>query len=161
MTPEERKEKIAELGGFALALPQALKEFPRSMWHFKPDPDHWCIQEVIFHLLDTEMNFYIRYRACLSEPGKTIMPFDQDLWARQLRYIDGNVDQALAGLTWAIQANYDLLKSLPDEAFLKTVTHPERGVITLERILEYSLGHIPHHIGQMHKRFNEWKAQQK
>jgi hypothetical protein len=161
MTSEERKAKIDELGGFALALPQALKEFPRSMWHYKPDPDHWCIQEVIFHLLDTEINFYIRYRACLAEPGKAIMPFDQDVWARELRYKDGDVDQALAGLVWALQANYGLLKNLTEEAFLKTVTHPERGVLTLERILEYSLGHIPHHIGQIRKRYTEWKALQK
>ena len=161
MNQEERKAKIAEFGGFALALPQALKEFPRSMWNYKPDPDHWSIQEVIFHLLDTEMNFYIRYRLCIAEPGKTVVPFDQDIWARELRYKDRDVDQALAGLIWAIQANYDLLKSLPDEAFAKTVIHPERGVLTLERIVEYSLGHIPHHIGQMRKRFTEWKALQK
>jgi uncharacterized damage-inducible protein DinB len=161
MNAEERKEKIDEFGGFALALPQALKEFPRSMWHTKPDPEHWSIQEIIFHLLDTEMNFYIRYRFCVAEPGKAVVPFNQDVWALKLRYKDRDVDQALAGLIWAIQANHDFLASLHDEDFAKTVTHPERGVLTLERILEYALGHIPHHIGQMRKRHNEWKALQK
>jgi uncharacterized damage-inducible protein DinB len=88
------------------------------------------------------------------------MPFDQDAWAMKLRYKDRDVDQALAGLAWAIQANHDLLASLEEEEFSKTITHPERGILTLERVLEYSIDHIPHHIGQMRKRFNEWKALQ-
>jgi hypothetical protein len=161
MTAEERKKKIAEFGGFALALPQALREFPSSMWHYQPDPDHWCIQEVIFHLLDTEMIFYSRYRFCVAEPGKPIIRADQDVWARELRYKDGNVDKALAGLVWAIQANYDLLKSLPDDSFAKTVIHPEKGILTLDQMVEAYMGHIPHHIGQMRKRHNEWKVLQK
>lgn len=161
MTAEERKAKIAEFGGFAQALPQALKEFPRSMWHYKPDPDHWCIQEVIFHLLDAEMNIYLRYRTCVAEPGKTVMAYDQDVWSSKLRYIDRDVDQALVGLSWLIQANHDFLASLPEEDFTKTVTHPERGVLTLDRMVESYFGHIPHHIGQMRKRHNEWRALQK
>ncbi len=156
MTTEERIKKIEEFGGFAMALPQVLKEFPRSMWHTKPDPDHWCIQEVIFHLLDTEINLYTRYRAAVAEPGKTIMPFNQDIWASQLRYKDRDVDQALAGLVWVIRANHDFLISLPEEDFAKSVTHPERGVLTLDRMVEAYLGHIPHHIGQMRKRHTEW-----
>ncbi len=161
MTREERKEKIEEYGGFALALPQALKEFPRSMWHYKPDPDHWCIQEVIFHLLDTEIHLYLRYRTAVAEPGKTVTAFDQDIWSSQLRYKDRDVDLALAGLAWVIQANRDFLLSLEEEEFSKTVTHSERGGLTLEKMVEAYMDHIPHHIGQMHKRHNEWKSLQK
>ncbi len=157
MTKEERDSKIEEFGGFAKALPEALKEFPRSMWLYKPDADHWCVQEIIFHLLDTEMNLYVRYRACVAEPGKTVMPFNQDLWAMELRYKDRDVDQAIQGLIWVIQANYDLLRSLPEDDFKKTVTHPERGVQVLDNLLEIYFKHIPHHIGQMRKRLDEWK----
>ena len=154
-------KKIEEFGSYAVILPEVLREFPREMWPYKPDADHWCVHEIILHLLDTELNFYVRYRACAAEPGKTIMPFDQDKWSRALRYVDKDVDDAIGALRWAIRANHELLKSLPEYVFENTVIHPERGTRTLDQLIEVYFGHIPHHIGQMRKRLGEWKKLQK
>ena len=153
----ERLQKIENYGVYHKNFPEFLKEFPREMWSYKPDADHWSIHEIIFHLLDTEMNSYVRYRTCVAEPGKTITPFDQDKWSRALAYSDRNVEEAVRGLQWVIQMNYELLKSLPEETFANTVTHPERGVQTLDQAVTVYFNHIPHHIEQMRKRHREWK----
>ncbi len=158
MKHSERLEKIKEYGNFSRDLPEILAKFPRSMWNYKPDPGRWCVHEIIFHLLDTEASLYVRYRAALAEPGKTIMTFDQDRWSRELDYKSKDVEFAIVGLRWLIRANADLLLAQSEEAFERTVTHPERGVLALDRMLETYLGHIPYHIGQMQKRLGEWKA---
>ncbi len=158
MKYSERVEKIKEYGNVARDLPEILVKFPRTMWNYKPDPGRWCVHEILFHLLDTEANLYVRYRAALAEPGKTIMPFDQDRWSKELDYKGKDVEFAIDGLRWMIRANTDLLLAQPEKAFERDITHPERGSLTLDRMLETYLGHIPHHIGQMNKRLTEWKA---
>lgn len=160
MSHTERLQKIENYGVYHKNFPDFLKEFPREMWDYQPDQDHWSIHQIILHLLDTEMNSYVRYRTCIAEPGKTITPFDQDLWAQKLRYKDRDVDEAIRGLQWVIRMNYELLKSLPEGTFSNSIFHPERGVQTLDQALTYYFNHIPHHIEQMRKRHREWKGLQ-
>ena len=47
--------------------------------------------------------------------------------------------------------NIQLIDSLPPEAFLKPVTHPERGVMTFGTIVETMGGHDLNHLGQIEK----------
>jgi hypothetical protein len=157
LSHSERLQKIENYGVYHKNFRDFLKEFPREMWNYKPDADHWSVHEIILHLLDTEMNAYVRYRICVAEPGKTITPFDQDKWSRELKYQERNVEEAIHGLQWVIQMNYELLKSLPEEAFSRSVIHPERGVQSLDQAVTVYFNHIPHHIEQMRKRLKEWK----
>ncbi|HUO58002.1 MAG TPA: DinB family protein [bacterium] len=161
MSHSERLQKIENYGVYHKNFSEFLREFPREMWKYKPDADHWCVHEIILHLLDTEMNSYVRYRTCIAEPGKTITTFDQDKWSRALKYTERDVDEAIHNLQGVIKMNYDLLKSLPEETFSQSVLHPERGVQTLDQALDVYFNHIPHHIEQMRKRLREWKKTQK
>ncbi len=156
----ERLQRIEAYGVYHKNFTEFLKEFPKEMWKYKPDENHWSIHEILFHLLDTEMNFYIRYRACVAEPNKTLMAFDQEEWARKLNYSQLDAEWAVRGLLWIIQSNYELLKSLPEEAFSRSITHPQKGVMTLDQMVTHYFNHIPHHIEQMRKRHREWKKLQ-
>ena len=72
MNQQERDEKIELYGkGFDLLL-ESLKDIPREMWKFKPEPKEWSVHEVLVHLADSESNAALRARKLIVEPGGSI-----------------------------------------------------------------------------------------
>src|SRR5579863_6676668 len=88
-------------------------------------PGKWSAREIICHLADTEIAFGFRLRQALAEPHHTIQPFDQDAWARGYAALDD--ERALETFSALRRWNLELLKGMPQEAYSKPVTHPERG----------------------------------
>jgi hypothetical protein len=114
-----------------------------------PAPGKWSAREILCHLADCEIVFAFRLRQTLAEPHHVIQPFDQDLWAGN--YAAYDVQSALAAFTSVRDFNVKLIASLPPEAFSKPVSHPERGAMTFETIVETMGGHDLNHIGQNEK----------
>jgi hypothetical protein len=114
-----------------------------------PAPGKWSAREILCHLADCEIVFAFRLRQTLAEPHHVIQPFDQDLWARN--YAAYDVQSALAAFTAVRALNLKLIASLPPDAFSKPVSHPERGAMTFETIVETMGGHDLNHIGQIEK----------
>ena len=95
MNQQERHEKIELYGrGFDLLI-ETLKDIPREMWKFKPEPKEWSVHEILVHLADSESNAALRARKLIVEPGGTLMGYDQDQWTVALDYHDQDYDDAL------------------------------------------------------------------
>ena len=114
-----------------------------------PAPGKWSVREILCHLADCEIVFAFRLRQTLAEPHHVIQPFDQDLWARNYGAYD--VQSALAVFTAVRHFNVQLIESLPSDALSKPVTHPERGAMTFQSIVETMGGHDLNHLGQIEK----------
>jgi hypothetical protein len=153
-----RAKKLAVFAQGSRRVETALKKFPRKMWSFKPAKNKWCIGEVLWHLADLEANFYVRMRRAIAEPGKIIIPFDQDKWSSRLLCAKADFGQALAIIRLLRRANADLLRRVPVSAWKSKVKHPERGLISVDWMVGFNLWHLENHIGQMDKRYREWKS---
>jgi hypothetical protein len=155
----ERNQKIESFGNAFYELSEALGQMPRDMWQYKTSPNQWSIQEIIIHLADSEANGYIRFRKAISEPGKPIMTYDQEDWSQSLNYAGQKAEEHLELFKWLRAATYALLRNLPDSTWQNSVFHPERGVVTLENLLDIYVTHVPKHISQMKRAFEQWRAQ--
>jgi hypothetical protein len=153
-----RGKKLAVFALGPRRVETALKRFPRKMWNYKPAKNKWCIGEVLWHLADLEANFYERIRRAIAEPGKMVIPFDQDKWSSRLLCAKADFGQALAIIRLLRQANLDLLRRVPASAWKSKARHPERGLISVDWMVGMNLWHMEHHIGQMAKRYREWKV---
>lgn len=151
-----------KLGAFQAAsgeLRKAIRRFPRGMWGFSPKPGtHWCIHEVIWHLADAEMNASIRFRQALAQPGTVLMVWDQEKWGAAPPYRKLDVATALDVFFALRRANAELLKRIPKSAWKHKVKHPEFGVRTLESLVAMNTWHVHNHIGQMQRRYDQWKG---
>jgi hypothetical protein len=158
MDKHERNEKIELYGrGFSL-LTEMLKEIPREMWKFKPEPNEWSVHEVLIHLADSESNAALRARKLIAEPGGTLMGYDQDKWAVELGYHDLSFEDALEIVRLVRKTTYELLKKQPDEVFEHTVTHPEyEEPYTFQQWLDIYSTHIPGHIEQIRNNYKIWR----
>jgi hypothetical protein len=158
MDKQERQEKIELYGKGMQLLIDALKDIPREMWKFKPEPKEWSVHEVLIHLGDSETNAALRARKLAVEPGGALMGYDQDKWAVELNYHDQDPDDALQLTKFARLTTYNWLKTLPDEVFSHTVKHPEYDdPYTFEKWLNIYSGHIPGHIEQIKNNYELWK----
>jgi hypothetical protein len=116
-----------------------------------PAPGKWSPRMVVCHLADCEIAFGFRIRQALAEPNHTIQPFDQDLWAKP--YSSGKFSATLALEMFSVSRRWNtaLLDSIGAEELKRPVTHPERGAMTLQTIVETMAGHDLNHIAQMER----------
>jgi len=162
MTKQERIQLIESYGKAYDTLVEALKEFPKEMWQWKPSPEKWSIHEIIVHIADSEANSYIRCRRFIAEPGSAVLGYDQDKWAIALNYHAQSTDDALQLFKYLRKASYDLIKNVPDKIWeTATVNHSENGITSFEKWLAIYEEHIPVHIRQMKRNLEAWKNQNK
>ena len=132
-TPQQLAELVDKLG------PEGLQR--------ASGPGKWTIAEILCHLADTEIAFAFRLRQALAEPHHTIQPFDQDAWARNYRQFDGRA--ALETFSALRRWNAAFIQAAPEEAYSKSVTHPERGTMTFQTMVETMAGHDINHLRQL------------
>ena len=152
-----RKERIESYSKAYDKLVEALTEFPKEMWQYKPSPNKWSIHEIIIHITDSEANSFCRARKFICEPGSAVMAYEQDLWAVKLNYHLQSTDEALELFKILRRNTYNLIKNLPDETWDNHIMHPENGKMSLNDWLVIYDDHIPVHINQMERNFAEWQ----
>jgi DinB superfamily len=114
-----------------------------------PAPGKWSAAEILCHLADCELVFAFRLRQTLAEDNHTVQPFDQEKWAAQ--YPGVAAIQALDVFSAMRVWNLQLMRNLPPQAAARVVTHPERGAMTFQTIVETMAGHDLNHIGQLQR----------
>jgi hypothetical protein len=110
-------------------------------------PGKWSARSILCHLADTELSFAFRLRQALAEPHHVIQSFDQDSWSKAYDALGAAdaVDTFSAVRRW----NLALLATVPPETMSKPVTHPERGTMTFQTLIETMAGHDLNHLGQL------------
>ncbi len=156
MTNEERMQRVESYGKGYIQLTEALKQFPKEMWTFKPSPDRWSIHEIIIHIADSEANAYVKCRKLIAEPGTAVVAYDQDKWSAAFRYQEQSTEDALELFRMLRLASYKLIKSLPEPVWSSSAGPMESETVTLGDWLRVYEEHIPSHINQMRKRYDEW-----
>ncbi|MFN8453680.1 MAG: DinB family protein [Anaerolineae bacterium] len=160
MNHQERSQKIESYGVAYQQLVAALKEFPTEMWQFRPTPDRWTIHEIVIHIADSEANSYVRCRRFIAEPGKDVMAYDEEGWAKTLSYHEQSTEEALELFKWLRLKSYNLIKTLSESVWANAVYHPQNGTMTMDDWLEVYQRHIPDHVAQMQAVYQEWLKQQ-
>lgn len=159
MNPDARSQLLLSYAQGPARLKAALERFPGESLDFQPGPGKWSIQTIAFHLAETEVNMYLRGRFIIAEPGAHILPFDQDRWADTLDAGAQPLGEAVDLFRLLREMMARQLRALPDAAWGRSVVHPERGEITLERWLEMNVGHLEAHLAQMDRTYQAFRDQ--
>lgn len=158
MSTHERNTLIESYGNAYNILIEALKEFPKEMRQWKPDPEKWSIHEIIIHIADSEANSFVRCRRFIAEPASGVYGYDENKWAKHLDYHSQSVDDSLELFKLLRKASYDLIKKVDDKTWkTANVNHSENGVMSFEQWLKVYEEHVPVHIRQMKRNLEAWK----
>jgi hypothetical protein len=128
-------------------LAQLVETIGPARLEVSPAPGKWSVRDIVSHLADAEIAFSFRLKQTLAEDHHIIQPFDQDLWAKSYPSCDTRL--ALAALSALRAWNLALIQSVKPADLSKPVTHPERGTMTFQTIVETMAGHDRNHIKQI------------
>lgn len=149
----ERFRRGAEL------VASALTGAAGSEVDYKPEPQKWCVRQIVAHLSDSEIVAAERFRRMIAEDNPPIARFDERKWAENLDYGRKKPSQALETFRRIRSENYELLKELPESAFDRTAMHSERGRTTLLDWLRIYSVHAEKHTQQIRDVRAAFKAQ--
>ena len=131
------------------AIADCLWAIGQNRTNLPPAPGKWSAAEIVCHLADCELVFGFRLRQTLAEDGPTIQPFDQDKWAASYSGIPA--DEALAAFTALRNWNLRMIRDALPGAAGRRMTHPERGTMTFQTVVETMAGHDLNHLGQLRR----------
>ncbi|MDX2174942.1 MAG: DinB family protein [Candidatus Sumerlaeia bacterium] len=121
---------------------------PREFWDSSYAPGKWTVRQILTHIADTELVYYLRFSKAVAEPGTAVEAFDENAWAR-LEAATRSPSATRAMFDAVREALISRLRGLDDAALERTVAHPERGALSARAILGSASKHGPHHAGQV------------
>lgn len=118
----------------------------------KPEREgKWSMIMIARHLADAELVLSYRYRIILGNDNPPITGYDQDAWARNLRYAEADLDETLELLRVVRRGNVRMLRSLTPEQRRRGGIHSERGFEDMERLMRLHAAHDIVHMKQLER----------
>ena len=112
----------------------------------RPVPGKWSTLEVVCHLADSDQAWTFRMKRVIAEDRPLLIGYDESRFAQALGYQERDLERELAFLEQTRRQMAQVLRRLPAEAFARTGVHSERGLCTLEQMLQIEIDHLPHHV---------------
>ena len=149
MTQKEREALMTRYAGGYDEVVRSLADFPADALTARPLPGKWCAAEIIHHLADSESISAQRLRALLVQDRPLIFGYDQEAYARRLRYAERPIEPALDAFRAARANTVDLLRNMAEADWTKPGWHTESGPYTPETWLTIYAAHAHGHAAQI------------
>ena len=143
-TPQELAD--AYLAG-AAQLRAAVAGMTREQLVARPVAGKWSTLEVVCHVADFEPILVDRMKRIVAL-GDTplLLAADEDLYAKALRYHERDVEEELAVIESIRRSTARVIRGLTASQLQGQGVHNKRGLMTLERVIQLAVNHIPHHL---------------
>ena len=151
MTREERERLIEQYAKGPDEVATALAGFPAGHLTSRPIAGKWSAAEIVHHLSDSESISGTRVRRLIAEQHPVIQGYDQDDYARALRYNDRDIAPALENYRTVREVTTQLLRGLTDEQWQRQGWHTETGLYTMEKWLGIYAAHAHEHAVQIRR----------
>jgi DinB superfamily len=151
MTPDERRELIKQYASGYSEVVNALEGFPTKDLSSHPLPNKWSAREIVHHLADSESASALRLRRLLTEDKPLIQGYDQDEYAKRLKYNEREMAPALDAFRAARETTVQLLQLMNDSDWQREGEHSESGRYGTEDWLRIYAAHAHNHAAQIRR----------
>lgn len=137
-------------------LRQAVSGLTREDMLAVPAPDAkvglWTIQQVVIHLLDSDLIATDRMKRVIAEENPTLIGYDENKFAQNLFVNDQSAEDAITIVDLNRRNFARVLRKLPASAWDRIGTHNERGKRVLGQMLNDTVSHLDRHVDFIHKK---------
>lgn len=141
----ERLRMLSDLAGAPDRLRAAVVDLSDSQLDTPYRPGGWTVRQVVHHLADAQMNWYIRTRLALTEDAPVVKPYDEARWAELLDACTAPIEPSLFLLDGLHRRWVELFRNLSEAEWKRKLVHPDRGVFILDATLPMHVWHAHHH----------------
>jgi hypothetical protein len=143
-----------EAGGEKAAL--AIRGLTREDLLCSPDPKAdvglWSIQQVVIHLMDSDLVSIDRLKRMIAEENPTLIGYDENKFTQHLFYDEQSAEDAAKVIDLSRLNFARVLKKLSPAAFDRAGEHTERGRITVGGYLKAVVEHLDRHVSFIHRK---------
>jgi uncharacterized damage-inducible protein DinB len=120
VTNEKRRRWIAEMAQAPANLRAALTDLSDDQLNTGYREGGWTLRQVVHHLADAHINGFVRFKLALTEDNPPIIE--------------------------ALHQRWDIrLDSLRESDFARSFSHPDRGLMTIDKAIQLYAWHGAHH----------------
>ena len=149
MTPQERNQLIEQYANGPGEVEASLEGFPAVGLAAHPIPGKWSAAEIVHHLSDSETISATRVRRLVAETNPVIQGYDQDEYAKALRYNERDLWPALENFRSVREVTTQFLRTFTDADWHRQGWHTETGLYTAEKWLGIYAVHARNHAAQI------------
>ncbi|NBT16384.1 MAG: putative metal-dependent hydrolase [Chitinophagia bacterium] len=143
---KEKEARLADILFLPKMLEYAVLNLNEAQLQTPYREGGWTVNQLVHHVADSHMNAFIRCKLALTEENPTIKPYDQDAWVSREDVSQVPVNISITLLHALHHRWYELLKSLTEQEWKRTVYHPEQQrEISIWNILLIYAWHGKHH----------------
>jgi HAD superfamily hydrolase (TIGR01549 family) len=143
---------IANLAGVAAAFDTLGRTLPGTAWTKKPDPQEWCLAEIMCHLRDVEAEVNVpRLQQVISEINPFIPGRDTDPWVDERQYILQDCLEARDSFLLSRTELLSTLGNLELEEWQRPARHAILGPTHIQELTGIIASHDRLHIQQAHQ----------
>ena len=143
-TPAELADQL--LDG-AAALRQAVAGMTREQLTARPVAGKWSTLEVVCHLADFDPVLVERMKRIIALPDvPLLLVADENDFQKALAYHDRDAENELAIIDATRRQAAQIIRTLKPEQLQLTGCHNKKGIVTLEKVIQTAINHIPHHL---------------
>jgi uncharacterized damage-inducible protein DinB len=145
VTPAKRQRWLAQMAETPERLAAAVEGLDEARLGTPYREGGWTPRQVVHHLADAHMNGFVRFKLALTEDTPPIKTYEEDLWARTADGRDAPATLSLALLKALHERWRILLESLSEKDFGRAFSHPQRGLMTIDKAIQLYAWHGLHH----------------
>ena len=143
-TPSELAEQFV---AGAAALRQAVAGMTREQLVARPVPGRWSTLEVVAHIADFDPVLIDRMKRIIALGDvPLLLAADENQYLKVLHYHDRDVEEELALIEAGRKQMARIIRTLTPEQLQQAGCHNKRGLVTLEKVIQMAINHIPHHL---------------
>jgi len=143
---EEKEARLADILFLPRMLEYAVLNLNDDQIQTPYRDGGWTVNQVIHHVADSHMNAFIRFKLGLTEDNPSIKPYIQSAWGDTADVTAVPVNLSITLLHSLHHRWYELLKTITNEQWERTIYHPEQErKITLWELLLIYAWHGKHH----------------
>jgi hypothetical protein len=143
-TPAEYADQL--LAG-AAELRKAVAGMTREQLTARPIAGKWSTHEVICHIADFDPVLVDRMKRIIALGDTPLfLSADENLYLKTLAYDDRDTENELALVEATRRQMAAIIRKLKPEQLQQTGCHNKNGIVTLEKLIQTAINHIPHHL---------------
>src|SRR4051794_35206451 len=136
------RELIEQFARGGPKLVDALRGLSKPELMSFPVPGTWSIQQIVIHLMDSDLIASDRMKRVIAEENPTIIGYSETRFAEKLLYHEQSVEDAVTIFSLNRKNVAKVLRGLPDSAYQRKGTHNQHGEMTLEQLLDTYVKHL-------------------
>ncbi len=111
-----------------------------------PIPGTWSLQQIAIHMMDSDLIGADRMKRIAAMERPLLIGYDETAFSKLPGLNELDAMEAIDLFDRNRKMTAVLLRSLPDESFLRWGIHNESGKVTLEEMVDKYIHHLDYHL---------------